>query len=87
NMQKWVKQTNFQDDPLLFIESIPARETRIYIERVLSNMWIYRMRMGQKTPTLDYVAEGKWPIYTPQDKTKSAENNNNNKAEDYANRS
>lgn len=86
NMQKWVKRTNFQDDPLLFIESIPARETRIYIERVLSNMWIYRMRMGQDTPTLDFVAEGKWPIYTPQDETRSAENNNDKNLR-YANRS
>ncbi len=84
NMQKWVKRTNFQDDPLLFIESIPARETRIYIERVLSNMWIYRMRMGQEIPTLDYVAEGKWPIYNPQDNMQSAKNNKSNQ---YANRS
>tara|TARA_R110002096_G_scaffold416576_3_gene619738 strand:+ start:185700 stop:187517 length:1818 start_codon:yes stop_codon:yes gene_type:complete len=86
NMQKWTKSTNFQDDPLLFIESIPARETRIYIERVFSNMWIYRMRMGQDTPTLDFVASGQWPIYTPQDNTQSAENNSN-KDQRYANRS
>ena len=86
NMQKWIKTTNFQDDPLLFIESIPARETRIYIERVISNMWIYRMRLGQKTPTLDYVASGKWPIYTSQDNTKSAANNIK-KDEKHANRS
>ena len=85
NMQKWVKSTNFQDDPLLYIESIPARETRIYIERVLSNMWIYRMRMGQDTPTLDFIAEGKWPIYTPQDTIQSAGNNNRERR--YANRS
>ncbi|MBT5186598.1 MAG: lytic transglycosylase domain-containing protein, partial [Kordiimonadaceae bacterium] len=77
NMQKWIKKTNFQDDPLLYIESIPARETRIYIERVLSNMWIYRMRMGQDIPTLDFVASGEWPIYTPLDNNQTAANNNN----------
>jgi len=77
NMRKWVKRTNFQDDPLLFIESIPARETRIYIERVFSNMWIYRMRMGQDVPSLEYVASGRWPIYIPQDQSQSANNNNN----------
>ncbi|MBT6035176.1 MAG: transglycosylase SLT domain-containing protein, partial [Kordiimonadaceae bacterium] len=88
NMQKWVKSTNFQDDPLLFIESIPARETRIYIERVFSNMWIYRMRMGQDIPTLEFVASGRWPIYTPQDESQSAKNNNNdNKGTRYADRS
>jgi len=76
NMQKWVKSTNFRDDPLLYIESIPARETRIYIERVLSNMWIYRMRMGQDIPTLDAVASGSWPIYQGQDNIQTAQNNN-----------
>lgn len=84
NMQKWVKSTNFQDDPLLYIESIPARETRLYIERVLSNMWIYRMRMGQETPTLDFVASGEWPVYQPLDDSQSAQNN---KEIRYANRS
>lgn len=76
NMQKWIKRTNFQDDPLLYIESIPARETRIYIERVLSNMWIYRMRMGQDIPTLDAVASGNWPIYSGQDNIQTAQNRN-----------
>ncbi|MDG1994870.1 MAG: lytic transglycosylase domain-containing protein [Emcibacteraceae bacterium] len=76
NMQKWVKRTNFQDDPLLFIESIPARETRTYIERVLSNMWIYRMRLGQDIPTLDAVASGNWPIYSGIDNIQTAQNNN-----------
>ena len=76
NMMKWTKSTNFRDDPLLYIESIPARETRIYIERVLSNMWIYRMRMGQEIPTLDAVASGNWPIYQGQDKIQTARNNN-----------
>jgi hypothetical protein len=75
-MQKWLKSTNFRDDPLLYIESIPARETRIYIERVLSNMWIYRMRMGQDIPTLDAVASGSWPIYQGQDNIQTAQNNN-----------
>jgi hypothetical protein len=75
-MMKWTKSTNFRDDPLLYIESIPARETRIYIERVLSNMWIYRMRMGQEIPTLDAVASGNWPIYQGQDKIQTARNNN-----------
>ena len=85
NMRKWMRQTNFQDDPLLFIESIPARETREYIERVISNMWIYRMRMGQDMPSLEHVAAGEWPIYDPVDNQKSADINNKNNH--YANRS
>ncbi|MCC3859678.1 lytic transglycosylase domain-containing protein [Pseudemcibacter aquimaris] len=76
NMQKWDKNINFQNDPLLYIESIPFRETRLYIERVLSNMWIYRMRMGQDIPSLDAVASGEWPKYLGQDNIQTAQNNN-----------
>ena len=44
-----------RDDPLLFIESLPSLETRLFIERVLANFWIYRERLGQDTPSLDAV--------------------------------
>lgn len=67
NLRKWVRKTNFQDDALLFIESIPARETRIYIERVISNYWIYRLQLGQDIPSLESVAAGDWPLYKAQD--------------------
>jgi hypothetical protein len=55
------------EDPLLFVESIPVAQTRAYVERVLANYWIYRLRLGQKTPTLDAVAEGKWARYVSLD--------------------
>ena len=55
------------DDPLLFIETIPVSETRAFVERVMSNIWIYRQRLGQATPTLDAVTSGKWPIYVSMD--------------------
>jgi len=67
NLRKWERKTNFQDDPLLFIESIPARETRNYIEHVVSNFWIYRMQMNQTMTTLDTIAMGEWPMYISQD--------------------
>ena len=63
NLRKWRRRTNHQDDPLLFIESLPALETRLFIERVLANFWIYRERLGQDTPSLDAVAAGNWPYY------------------------
>jgi soluble lytic murein transglycosylase len=66
NLNKWRKATEYMNDPLFFIESIPVRETRNFIEHVLSNLWIYRNRLGQKTPSLDAVAAGEWPQYTPQ---------------------
>ncbi|MDP6389249.1 MAG: hypothetical protein QF654_05085, partial [Alphaproteobacteria bacterium] len=51
----------------LFIESIPSRETRLFIERVMTNLWIYRHRLGQPAPSLDTVAAGDWPRYNGLD--------------------
>ena len=62
-LRDWRKKLQFNDDPLLFIETIPVRETRLYIEHVLSNLWIYRKRLRQPTPSLEMLLEGKWPIY------------------------
>ncbi|NOZ43513.1 MAG: lytic transglycosylase domain-containing protein [Alphaproteobacteria bacterium] len=76
NLRKWERKVNFQDDPLLFIESLPVRETRNYIERVVSNFWIYRMRMTQSTQSLDAVATGGWPMYIAQDINNTKRNQN-----------
>jgi soluble lytic murein transglycosylase-like protein len=64
---KWLASDDVRDDPLLFLESVPNRETRGYTERVLANYWIYRMRLGQPTPDLDALAAGNWPTYTAFD--------------------
>jgi soluble lytic murein transglycosylase len=50
-------------DPLLFIESIPAGQTRDYVKRVLTYYWMYARRTGEQSPTLDETALGKWPKY------------------------
>ena len=63
NLQKWLEQTNFKDDPLLFMESIPSRETRWFIEKVLTKYWIYKDQMGKTSHSLEMLAEGKNPIY------------------------
>lgn len=64
---KWLASDDVKDDPLLFIESIPNQETHGYVQRVLANYWIYRMRLGQPTPDLDALAAGNWPTYTAED--------------------
>ena len=43
NLSKWMKKTTFNDDSFLLIESIPSRETRIFVERVLTNLVIYEL--------------------------------------------
>ncbi|MBG03420.1 MAG: transglycosylase [Rhodospirillaceae bacterium] len=67
NLNKWRRTSEYQDDPLLFIESVPSRETRAFVERVLTNLWIYRYRLGQPTPSLDAIAAGTWPRYNRLD--------------------
>ncbi len=64
NLAKYRANANYEQDPLLFIESIPGLETRQFIERVLTNYWLYQDCMGQKVPTLDALASGGWPIYS-----------------------
>ncbi len=58
NLGKWKSRWPDVTDPLLFIELLPSSETRAYVERVLSNYWIYRMREGLDTPSLDAIAAG-----------------------------
>lgn len=62
NLAKWQKKSRFQGDPLLFIEVIPSSETRIYIERVMANYWIYNIRIQNDNPTIEQISNGNWPI-------------------------
>jgi len=55
------------DDPLLYIESFPATETRDYVKKVMSNLWLYRARLRQPMGNLTDLAFGRWPTYTAQD--------------------
>ncbi len=55
------------NDPLLFIESLPSLESRLFVERIMTNLWIYRLRLGQPTPTLTALASGRWPTYEALD--------------------
>jgi soluble lytic murein transglycosylase len=61
NLRKWQKNLQVKD-PLLFIELIPSSETRAFVERVVTNYWIYQMQQNADTKTLTAVAAGEWPI-------------------------
>lgn len=67
NLQKWERRIAVGDDPLLFIESLPSRETRHFVERVLANFWMYRLHLGQSTPSRIALARGQWPRYESLD--------------------
>ncbi len=66
NMLKFEK-TFDTSDPLLYIESFPAYETRNYIKRVISNLWLYRARLNQPLHTMRELADGHWPLYNSED--------------------
>ena len=67
NLRKWQRRMKHGGDPLLFIETLPNLENRLYVERVLTNLWIYRQRLGQPTPSLKALAAGEWPSYQALD--------------------
>ncbi|MEQ8355084.1 MAG: lytic transglycosylase domain-containing protein [Kiloniellaceae bacterium] len=71
NLGKWQRAIDADDDPLLFIEALPSKETRLFIERVLTNLWIYRQRLGQPAPSLERLAGGDWPRYEALDGSRS----------------
>jgi len=67
NVMKWDGSLNAGQDPLLYIASIPLHETRDFVQRVLANYWLYQVRLGQPTPSLDQIAAHEWPRYAAQD--------------------
>ncbi len=66
NLRRWSRKMEIED-PLLFIESIPNRESRNFVEHVLTNFWVYRARLGQPAPSRDKVASGELPLYEALD--------------------
>ena len=49
------------DDPLLYIESLPNGETRDYVRRAFTYLWIYADRLGVAAPSLETLARNEWP--------------------------
>ncbi|MDR0367016.1 MAG: lytic transglycosylase domain-containing protein, partial [Rickettsiales bacterium] len=57
------RMVNPENDPLFFVEGISIKESRIYIKKVMANLWIYRNRFNQDSDSLDALAAGEWPVY------------------------
>lgn len=68
SMQRWLESVKHHNDALMFIEAIPNRETRVFIEKVMTNLWIYRSRLGQPMTSMDAVCAGDWPMYDGMEK-------------------
>lgn len=59
--------TEVTDDPLLFMESLPAQETHDYVQQVLIQYWTYRARLHQPLQSLAQLAHGEWPRFALRD--------------------
>lgn len=71
NLRRWKREVAIED-PLLFIESIPNPESRDFVEKVLTNYWIYRQRLGLAPVSRDRVAAGQLPLYDALDEISGA---------------
>jgi soluble lytic murein transglycosylase-like protein len=67
NVARWDNSLNASQDPLLYIALIPLNETRDFVQRVMANYWMYQIRLGEPTPSLDQIAAHEWPRYQAQD--------------------
>lgn len=63
NYGSWSQQVTAKD-PLLFIESIPIHETRLFVQRALTYTWLYAARLGLPAPSLDDLIAGAFPRFT-----------------------
>jgi soluble lytic murein transglycosylase-like protein len=55
---KTAKRLDPDADSLLVFESMPGGQTREFVQRVVSNYWIYRQIFGQDCPSLAALASG-----------------------------
>ena len=69
---RWAVSVKGGEDPLMFMEAAPSGQARVYTERVMSNLWIYHRRFGQRAPSLEKLARGFTPTYEPQDDPRRA---------------
>lgn len=60
---RWNSEINDQNDPLLWMESIPYWETRGYVAIVMRNYWMYERAAGAASPSRRALAQGRWPEF------------------------
>lgn len=65
-LKSWKKNIK-EEDPIVFIESIPLKETRWFVKYILTDLWIYRDKLGQEKPSRSLLANKKKPLYKSLD--------------------
>lgn len=69
---RWNYEINDQNDPLLWMESIPYWETRSYVAIVMRNYWMYERAAGVPSPSRRALAQGRWPEFPRPQALRSA---------------
>ena len=62
-MQRWNTEIKDNDDPLLFMESIPYVETRGYVSIILRNYWMYEKQAGIQSASAHALSQNQWPQF------------------------
>jgi soluble lytic murein transglycosylase len=62
NLAHWLAGTD-KTDPLLFVESLPVRETRDYVQQVMMQYWMYRTRLSDSESSVAQLSRDEWPRY------------------------
>lgn len=70
---RWNSEVRDQDDPLLYMESIPYWETRSYVAIVMRNYWMYLRQRQDTAPSRLALAQNSWPVF-PNERRVAASN-------------
>ena len=62
NFRRWQARSGITDQ-LLMLESVPNKEARHFVDVVMTNIWVYRDRLGQTAPARNEAAAGARPVY------------------------
>ena len=62
-VQRWNSEIKDNDDPLLFMESIPYVETRGYVSIILRNYWMYEKQAGIQSVSARAMSQNHWPRF------------------------
>ena len=63
SVQRWNSEIKDNDDPLLFMESIPYVETRGYVSIIMRNYWMYEKQAGIPSVSARALSQNHWPRF------------------------
>lgn len=66
-LEQWENLTDSPtDDPILFVELLPNKETHDYVRKTLTYLWRYAAKMRITTPSLFSLSQGIWPSFADE---------------------